>query len=229
MQLKKKYQRIPGHVEIRVDHFKINVAALLFTIAVLLFAYSQSNSVNPLFLPIYYIVVVFAALVFSRLVIRCFAKGTFLMPKGPFVEALANRSDDEILASENLRLLGKGVENSVAKLKCSTGSTAFSTSANQKQVTEAIEKYFLDFGVLLKSDESSHTIKGIIGCGVRNLNPNVVTLNMVPKNNRLEVHIHAATKIGLFKQESAEEASSLLLGYLCKKFSCEELILDSQA
>lgn len=228
MRPKIEYQRLPGHVEIRIDHFKINVAVLVVTIAVLLFAYTQSGSVNPLFLPIYYILVVFASLVFSRLLVMRFAKGTFLMPKGPFIEELANRSDDEILASENLRLLGKGVENSVAKLKSCAGSATISTSANQKQVTEAVEKYFLDYGVLLKSDdESGNTVKGIIGCGCRNLNPNVVTLNMVPNNNRLEVHIHATTKIGLSKQESGDEALSLLVGYLRKKYSCEELVRDS--
>jgi hypothetical protein len=121
--------RRSGSGTIRTQYQKINYVTLLIAAPLASLVALYTSSLNPTAAPFLAGSTIIIAMPLIRFLIMKFGVGTFLLPKGPFVEDIANRSDEKILVNEFVKLGGKGASRAAAKLKNNIGSVTLTLTA----------------------------------------------------------------------------------------------------
>jgi len=210
---------------IRVQNQKLNYVSGLLSLTVGILLSAATYTFNPLLaIIIAGLALTVGKFICSQLIMR-FSAGTFLNPKGPFEEEVAGRSDEQILVEEFVRLGGVGSSKVAAKLPNNVGHITMRLTTPSETVAIGIRDFFLENGVLLKNEieKSNSEIKGLIGCGIRHLNPSFITVSLSGDALNLEVNVHAFAKEGMVKQKAGEEAANFVAAYLESEFNARRI------
>jgi|GEM_PF-1064325 len=225
MEKKPSAEKHERRSTIRMQHQKLNYASGLLSVAIGIPLAAAIYRVNPLMAIIVAgLTVILGKHLCSLLVVK-FGKGMQFSPTGPFEEDIAGRSDEQILVAEFVRLGGVASSLAAAKLPNNVGNITLRLIAPTEIVANGVRQLLLETGVLLRngSEQSNNEIKGLIGCGVRHMNPSFVTVSLKSNNTELEATVTAFAKEGLVKQRSGEEAATFIAEHLEAEFAAKRL------
>jgi hypothetical protein len=215
---------------IRKQQHKIRQASLICgVVAGLIAAFADVPDVaKPLFIG----VCGFAVMLLTRFLIVRFGEGSFFNPRGPFVEAIGGRIDKDILLDEFARLGGPSARKAAAKLSDNVGKVRLDIPKDSPAVGERIKYFFSQNGVLLQNDkneQADRVIKGLLGCGVDQLNPTLVTVTLDQSGNKFVLQIYALAKEGVVKQRAGEEGAEMVATFLKGEFKTAASANNAQA
>jgi len=132
---------------------------------------------------------------------------------------------DQILARELGKLGGFGAKLVARILTTEDFETTFNVSAAASVVYHPVCEVLSRLGHFtdeLGNEATVNHISVIVGSGILNLNPTVVSIGITPAGeNETCISIHAWAKEGLIKQHSAEKAVTRIKNLLIKRFEKE--------
>ena len=141
-------------------------------------------------------------------------------------------TEDEILAREIAKIGGmtgglggkSGAGLTARLLPNNTFELAIEISAEPQAVLQAACKVLSEQGTLLEEANNTSapvpTLAAVIGSGFMNMNPAVVTIEVVPISADVsKVSIRGVAKEGLIKQRAGEKAARRISDLLLQSFS----------
>lgn len=163
-----------------------------------------------------------------RVTLLRFLRGTKLDPAGPFVEDVSGKSDEEILANEFVRLGGKSSAIAAARLPNDVGHKSIVVSESVDIVKHALRELLRVEGVLFTSSSFGDSqIKGLLGSGVKAMNPALVSVELIDTSCGASAIINAIAKEGAIKQHGGEQTAQRLETYLSSRFSVHSIEVDN--
>ena len=117
-------------------------------------------------------------------------------------------TDDQILCEALGDLGGLGAKLGAERMPSEQSGVTVVYEAEMEQVKAAVEDYFREEGLLIKSEPSgkSFAVKGLVGAGRMKMNPAVVTVTIKAEKQGARATVRGIAKEGLMRQQAGKDA-----------------------